>query len=117
VIPVDFCPKCGKLLQTDKDKSENQILICLKCGYERALEENENVTFTEEIEHDLVREMTVVLSENDIDKTKPIKEMFCSKCGKNQKVSFWMIQTRSADESPTRFFRCTVCSETWREYD
>ncbi|MCK4973458.1 MAG: transcription factor S, partial [Candidatus Heimdallarchaeota archaeon] len=29
----------------------------------------------------------------------------------------WMVQTRSADESPTRFFRCTACGETWREYD
>jgi len=91
--------------------------MCLKCGYKRNLEINEEVTFTEEIEHDLVREMTVVLNENDVDKTKPIKDLYCPKCKKNQPVNFWMIQTRSADESPTRFFRCTECGETWREYD
>jgi DNA-directed RNA polymerase subunit M len=114
---VDFCPECGKLLQTEKSKSGKTLLMCLKCGYKRNLEENEKVTFTEEIEHDLVREMTVVMEEEDIDKTKPIKDLYCPKCKKNQPVNFWMIQTRSADESPTRFFRCTVCGETWREYD
>ena len=117
VIIVDFCPECGKLLQTEKGKSGKTLLMCLKCGYKRNLEENEEVIFTEKIEHDLVREMTVVMEEEDIDKTKPIKDLYCPKCKKNQPVNFWMIQTRSADESPTRFFRCTVCGETWREYD
>ena len=114
---MDFCPDCGKLLQTDKNKSGKQILICLKCGYKRNLEENENVTFTEEISHDLDKELTIVMDENDVDTTKPTKDLYCSICKKKQKVSFWMIQTRSADESPTRFFRCTICGETWREYD
>jgi len=27
-----------------------------------------------------------------------------------------MIQTRAADEPPTRFYRCTKCGHTWREY-
>ena len=116
-MSIDFCPKCGKLLQTDKDKNGNTSVICFKCGYKRQLEENENVALTEEIRHDMVKEMTVVYDETEIDTTKPIREIYCSTCEKNQKVSFWMIQTRSADESPTRFFRCTVCGETWREYD
>ncbi|MHA1952535.1 MAG: transcription factor S [Candidatus Heimdallarchaeaceae archaeon] len=116
-MSMDFCPKCGKLLQTEKNKKGNTVVICFKCGYKRQLEEDENITLTEEIKHDMVKEMTVVLDETDIDTSKPIKEMYCPRCEQNRKVSFWMIQTRSADESPTRFFRCTVCSETWREYD
>lgn len=114
---MDFCPKCGKLLHTDKDKKGNNILICLKCGYKRDLAQNEQVIHTEKVQHDFVREMTVVMNENQADSTKPTKEIYCPKCKKNQKVNFWMLQTRSADESPTRFFRCTVCGETWREYD
>jgi len=114
---LDFCPNCGKLLQTEKTSSNKTKLICLKCGYQRNLESDETVAFTEEIEHNLTKELTVVMDENEVDSTKPVKEMYCPACKKNQKVSFWMIQTRSADESPTRFFRCTVCGETWREYD
>jgi DNA-directed RNA polymerase subunit M len=117
VITVEFCPECGKLLQTENKKNGETILICLKCGYKRDLGKDEEVTFTEEVEHDLVKEMTTVFDEAQADSTKPTKDMYCPKCKKNQKVSFWMIQTRSADESPTRFFRCTECGDTWREYD
>ncbi|MHA1200955.1 MAG: transcription factor S [Candidatus Heimdallarchaeaceae archaeon] len=114
---MDFCPNCGKILHTEKDKKSKAILLCVKCGFKRNLEVDEQVTFTEEIEHDLIREMTTVMNESEVDSTKPIKEMYCSKCKTKQNVSFWQIQTRSADESPTRFFRCVTCGETWREYD
>ncbi|MCY3413534.1 MAG: hypothetical protein INQ03_17970 [Candidatus Heimdallarchaeota archaeon] len=45
------------------------------------------------------------------------REMFCSDCKDMQLVEYWEIQTRSADESATRFFRCTNCDKNWREYD
>ncbi len=114
---MDFCPECGKLLHTDKNEKGGTILICSKCGFKRDLAKDEKVSHTEEIPHDFVRELTIVMDETQTDSTKPTKEIYCSKCKKNQKVSFWMVQTRSADESPTRFFRCSICGETWREYD
>ncbi len=114
---MDFCPNCGKILHTEKDKKSKTILMCAKCGFKRNLEIDEQVTFTEEVEHNLIREMTTVMNESEVDSTKPIKEMYCPKCETKQNVSFWQIQTRSADESPTRFFRCVTCGETWREYD
>ncbi len=114
---MDFCPECGKLLQTDKNKKGNSILICIKCGFERELKENEKVSHTEEVEHDPIKDTMEVVKVSQADSTKPTKEIYCPKCQKNQKVSFWMVQTRSADESPTRFFKCTECGETWREYD
>ena len=45
------------------------------------------------------------------------KEMLCEKCETRQEVEYWEIQTRSADESPTRFFKCLNCLHNWREYD
>jgi len=30
---------------------------------------------------------------------------------------WWLRQLRAADESEVRFFRCTACGKTWREYD
>jgi len=39
----------------------------------------------------------------------------CEVCG-NKKAWYWLQQTRSADEPPTQFFRCTKCKRVWREY-
>ena len=37
----------------------------------------------------------------------------CSKCG-NRQARWWIVQTDSADEPSTQFFRCTKCNHTWR---
>lgn len=37
----------------------------------------------------------------------------CPKCG-NIQAHWWIVQTDSADEPSTQFFRCTTCNHTWR---
>ena len=59
------------------------------------------------------RKDIVVFEQNDPD--LPTKEKECEKCN-NDRAFFLVIQTRSSDEPPTRFFRCTKCKFTWREY-
>ena len=39
----------------------------------------------------------------------------CGKCNNNT-AYYWTQQTRGADEPETRFFKCTKCNHTWREY-
>ena len=39
----------------------------------------------------------------------------CKQCGHTE-AYFWTLQTRSADEPETRFFRCTKCKNVVREY-
>ena len=51
----------------------------------------------------------------DEDDSLPIIKADCKYCG-NEKAYFWTMQTRSADEPETRFFRCVKCKKTWREY-
>lgn len=46
----------------------------------------------------------------------PVTNEVCPKCG-HSKAHFWVKQTRAADEAPTRFYKCTKCEHTWREYD
>ena len=45
----------------------------------------------------------------------PTIEIECEKCGHDQAV-WWTLQTRSADEPTTQFYRCTKCEHTWRNY-
>jgi DNA-directed RNA polymerase subunit M len=47
--------------------------------------------------------------------TRPVIEARCPECEHNE-AYYWTQQTRSADEPETRFFKCTKCSHTWREY-
>jgi DNA-directed RNA polymerase subunit M/transcription elongation factor TFIIS len=34
----------------------------------------------------------------------------------SQLAWFYQLQTRSADEPPTSFYKCTKCSKQWRTY-
>jgi DNA-directed RNA polymerase subunit M len=45
----------------------------------------------------------------------PIVDAKCKKCG-NLQAYHWEQQTRAGDEPATRFYRCTKCQHTWREY-
>ena len=59
-------------------------------------------------------EEIVVLEEKHPD-VLPKMKYDCKNC-KNTEAFFWTLQTRSADEPETRFFKCTKCSTVHREY-
>jgi DNA-directed RNA polymerase subunit M len=44
-----------------------------------------------------------------------VKDEKCKKCG-NEDSYFWTVQTRASDESETKFFKCTKCGHTRRDY-
>lgn len=102
-----FCPKCGSILRP-KDKAGKKILYC-SCGFTK----NPDGETTAELRETMVIGKRVEVVEN-IETLPKIKAM-CDKC--NNKVAYyWTQQTRGADEPETRFFRCTKCNHTWREY-
>jgi len=101
---MEFCPKCGSVLvQKKKD------FVCSKCGYKSKeklkIETGEKMAEKQPI--GLLREKEASVW--------PKTYAVCPKCGHNE-AYFWSAQTRSSDESETRFFRCTKCQHTWREY-
>ncbi len=103
-----FCPKCGSILRP-KDKGTKKILYC-SCGFTRSLDKEEtNTEITEKTEK--VKKIEVV---EQIEVNPKIKAT-CEKCGNNV-AYYWTQQTRGADEPETRFFKCTKCNFTWREY-
>ena len=97
-----FCPKCGSLMKPGKDGK----LTCSRCGFLSGLQAQK---LTEKSSHTKV---AVVEEEKEI---HPKTEAICPKCG-NKEAYFWTTQTRAADEPETRFYRCTKCKRTWREY-
>ena len=109
---MEFCPECKCILLEDR---KNKLLLCRKCGFKKPLGANGGQRFVENIEKP--RDTVIVKEGSGADSdTLPVTKAECRKCG-NTKAYYWMMQTRSADEPSTRFYRCTKCNHTWREYE
>ncbi len=102
-----FCPKCGSILRP-KDKGGKRVLYC-SCGFTKNPEGEDKAQIKESVES--AKKIEVV--ENV--ETHPKIKATCEKCG-NKVAYYWTQQTRGADEPETRFFKCTKCNYTWREY-
>jgi len=103
---MHFCPKCRSIMIPS-----GSVLRCRKCGFEQEKPRDETMVFTSRMQ---ARDITVL--EEQEEAGFPTTRAHCPECG-NDTAYWWLRQLRSADESETRFFRCTKCSYTWREYD
>ena len=103
---MKFCPDCEVRLKKDNNTSS---ISCPKCGYS---ESGSKVPKKETKEEQFALN---ILAENEAKETLPSIKIDCEKCGNNEAV-WWMLQTRSADEPTTQFYRCTKCRHTWRNY-
>ena len=101
---MNFCPKCGAVLV---QKTKN--FGCPRCNY--STKEKININTSEKIKE--VKEIVVVKGKEI--NTEPIIVETCKKCGHGE-AYFWTIQTRAGDEAETKFFKCTKCEYTWRDY-
>ena len=117
---MNFCPGCGMRLVLKREISETEgdfLLECPKCGYKKLVTKEESfIPQMGTIKADEVSEqklITVINEEQMKIRTMPVTKTECPKC-KNRTAYWWMVQTRSADESSTQFYRCTKCEYTWR---
>ncbi len=101
---MEFCPKCGSMFS-----NELGIKKCNQCSYSE--KGKLKLRISEIME---TQEQVEVISETD-EKMLPVVDAKCKKCG-NKSSYFWTLQTRAADESETKFFKCTKCGNTWRDY-
>lgn len=108
---MEFCPKCGGLMIV-KRKRTRSFLFCPKCGKERPLKK-EKITIKECLHKD--KKDVVVMGKDAESIELPKTRIICPKC-EGHEAYWWMQQTRSADEPPTLFYRCTKCQYSWRSY-
>ncbi|MFT4310125.1 MAG: transcription factor S [Candidatus Woesearchaeota archaeon] len=105
-----FCPKCGGITVPKKVKNK-KVIQCTSCGYIEKDTSKVAINTTSDINTDI----PIVDTQHDMDALPQIK-ISCEKCG-HTKGRYWVVQTRSSDEAPTKFVKCEKCAHTWREYD
>jgi len=103
---MEFCPRCGAVL-VQKRKNDG----CVRCNY--SSKSRMKIKTSEKIDG---KKEVAVIKDKDVE-VYPIVdlEQSCKNCG-NKKAYFWTLQTRATDEAETKFFKCTKCNNTWREY-
>tara|TARA_B100000315_G_scaffold224636_1_gene230304 strand:+ start:6953 stop:7318 length:366 start_codon:yes stop_codon:yes gene_type:complete len=115
---LQFCKECGtrlafKILKDEKDK-ELKVMACTKedCGFYVQAKGGRMEEGGSETSEGQIR---VIGKEDEKQRTMPTVTIPCPKCNHKEAV-WWLLQTRSGDEPPTQFYRCTQCNHTWRNY-
>ena len=105
-MTVKFCPICKSILKIEIRDNE-AYYVCPRGHYEEKISQN---MISKKIEKE--EKVTVIPKEAE---AETITKVRCPKCGNNTAYT-WIVQTRSGDEGPTVFYRCTKCGYTWRVY-
>lgn len=126
---MEFCPNCGGMMlpfeeeveieESADEKAEEpqkeikRYLKCNRCTYKKDLSEETKEEYS--VEKKIESEDTVIMRGDESGMKSTVREI-CPKCG-HDRASYELLQTRSADEAPTRFFTCEKCHHKWRGYD
>ena len=108
---MKFCPNCETRIIL---KFDDNPVACPKCGFTIS---EQKPTVTINVSNITTQEGNAlrVLDTDNTPESLPTINIECPKCNNNLAV-WWMLQTRSADEATTQFYRCTKCNHTWRNY-
>ena len=95
------------------EKEERVVFKCMTCGYEKDPSEVDQDQY--KVKEAVESSNNVIMRGDESGMRSTVREI-CPKCG-HDRASYELLQTRSADEAPTRFFTCEKCNHKWRGYD
>jgi DNA-directed RNA polymerase subunit M len=108
---MQFCDDCGSMM-TPRDGT----MVCEACGASTERDDERAAAFVstdEQTDDDLVESD----AEANFEGKPTATDVRCDDCGHGE-AWYTIKQTASADEPPTRFFKCKNerCDNYWREY-
>ena len=108
---MQFCDDCGSMM-----KSVDGEMVCTNddCG---ATAERDEAAAEQFVSTETQTDDDVIEADPDANfEGKPTAtDVTCDECGHGE-AWYTIKQTASADEPPTRFFKCKECGYRWREY-
>mmetsp|Transcript_20511 Transcript_20511/g.50333 ORF Transcript_20511/g.50333 Transcript_20511/m.50333 type:complete len:149 (+) Transcript_20511:208-654(+) len=107
-VPLKFCPTCSNCLLVENVHSQLRF-FCQTCPYIEAIK-----YMIVEKTYMKKKEVDDVLGGEDAWKNADKTEALCPKC-ENREAYYTQLQTRSADEPMTTFYRCVDCHFQWKE--
>ncbi len=113
---MEYCDECGSIVYPVKQGGD-RVLKCRRCGFSKemgAKVDPNSFKISTVIQHSEKDKIEIVKMGEDL-KTMPKTRAECPKCG-HKEAAYWQLQTRSADEGMTTFYRCLKCKYTWRAY-
>ena len=105
-----FCPTCGNVLVAEEGPSSYRF-SCQTCPYVHNIHRK-----LSNRKYPKLKEVDDVLGGSEAWKNVDSTEEKCPKCS-HPRAFFMQIQTRSADEPATTFYKCCsmACGHRWRE--
>lgn len=113
-ISVKFCDLCSSRLKVKQFKEGGKTVLRYYCPKCNKVYDSTNFG-SPEVKKEENRPIKILSDAESKIETMPTIEIECPKCNNNRSY-WWLLQTRSGDEPPTQFYRCTKCGYTWRMY-
>ena len=110
-MTMEYCKKCDNLIIPIKTGPGKIEFICKICNSKKKINPK-TMKIKQKIENDPLDTIPILETNKAV---KPIMKKNCEECD-GKTAYWWMMQTRSTDEPETRFYECTECGNTWREY-
>jgi len=106
---MQFCDDCGSMM-----KKQDGVMVCTDCGNEaeQSVDTEEFISTEEQSGEELIE----TTEDANFEGKPTADDVTCEECGHGE-AWYTIKQTASADEPPTRFFKCKECGNRWREYN
>lgn len=109
---MQFCDACGSMMRAQDD-----VMVCSNDACGAVAEKDERLAQTFTTTQEQSTDDVIETEEGLADEGKPTAtDVTCEECGHGE-AWYTIKQTASADEPPTRFFKCKNCGYRWREYN
>ncbi len=110
---VNFCEKCGALLQPTRNDKGIISLFCKVCKEESKEEfKDQSYQIKSKINHSEKDRLTIIEDEFDV---RPTARVICPKCSHTE-ARYWEAEDRRKEEwETTTYYQCVKCNWVWSE--